>query len=513
MFPETVIASFTSTVAYDVVVNADMLKDASGGSGVIKAVAWSSQSSTSKFGGFYVEDFNGTSVTIPLQTNGIQPDIVLSYNNGAGISDPYQVLIVYCVGQRAYLDIYDLQDVGLSTFNIPTTPSFSTILSTVCDGFPHIDMFSDISSIPTGCMSCVAVEHFGIVWAANGTANLMGYFADVNTPTSSAIALGSDAFMPDIAGQKDYATGLYRAQIAYASATSLAGGAGSGAVTTTGGLMYMEWDVLSNTALTNTLLQAGQFYYPRIEAMGRYDNETMPLHVKYEIAVVKDKGTTNHEQVWGFNNVTGGSNLSAPQFPAATDYVMSPCVAVGITVQGTPAAHIGNGQYTVGMYPWSTTSLYARDIDAVNDTLISPSLWYEVNTDTVSYHWDLNKNMAVTNCSNSGDDIMTAWYNGADVVCKYSQPNTMAFRPAKGNITKAGTHSNINAQIAGDNLQISGNSVNASYIVRDMGGKLILRGSLPSDGVLSMQELAAGTYILSIKEANNAQYRTKFSKQ
>lgn len=141
MFPETVIASFTSTVAHDVVINADMLKDASGGSGVIKAVAWSSQSSTSKFGGFFVEDFNGTSVTIPLQTNGIQPDIVLSYNNGAGISNPYQALIVYCVGQRAILDIYDLQDVGLSTFNIPTTPSFSTILSTTCDGFPHIDMF------------------------------------------------------------------------------------------------------------------------------------------------------------------------------------------------------------------------------------------------------------------------------------------------------------------------------------------------------------------------------------
>ncbi len=341
----------------------------------------------------------------------------------------------------------------------------------------------------------------------------MGYFADVNTPGSLPTPMGTDAFMPDIAGQMDFASGNYRAQIAYASATSLAGGAGSGAVTTTGGLMYMEWDVLSSTALTNTLLQAGQFYYPRIEAIGRYDNETMPLHVKYEIAVVKDKGTTNHEQVWGFNNVTGGSNLSAPQFPATTDYVMSPCVAVGITVQSAPAAHIGNGQYTVGMYPWSTTSLYARDVDAVFGNLISPSSWYEVNTDTVGYHWDLNKNMAVTNCSNSGDDIMAAWYNGADVVCKYSQPNTMAFPPTKGNITKGGTKGNISAQVAGDNLQINGNSVNASYIVRDMSGKLILRGALPADGFLSMQELAAGTYMLSIKEANNAEYRTKFSKQ
>src|SRR5690606_20431175 len=73
----------------------------------------------------------------------------------------------------------------------------------------------------------------------------------------------------------------------------------------------------------------------------------------------------------------------------------------------------------------------SRAIDVYTGSL---STDYIVNMTSVFYPWDVNRIYAVSNCSNSGKDILTAMYNGTDIVYKVS-PNAMSYKNGPTNVS------------------------------------------------------------------------------
>lgn len=126
---------------------------------------------------------------------------------------------------------------------------------------------------------------------------------------------------------------------------------------------------------------------------------------------------------------------------------------------------------------------------------------YEVNNNPVDFYWDFNRNMAISNCSNYGNDILSAWYNGKDIVYKHSTPDVMSFRAAPNNITapeQVGTL--IAPNPANSFLKISGIQSGTKYLITDISGRTVLQGQLSTEQKIDTQSLPNGQYYIRILE-------------
>src|SRR5690606_33360665 len=122
---------------------------------------------------------------------------------------------------------------------------------------------------------------------------------------------------------------------------------------------------------------------------------------------------------WSYNDkVVGGTDISTSVLSWAN--IKSTAVAAGLGFNYGINAAIGNDQYTGGYYDWSNTiSNYARAIDKVTGVAIDPD-YYQINDQPMwgmpDYNLaDVSRGLALSNCSNSGDYILSAWYDGEDV--------------------------------------------------------------------------------------------------
>ncbi len=314
----------------DVVVNADMLEDPNGD---MVAVAWGHMTpwpwggTMSPTANFYVSDFSCNSVPGGMAGGfgyRYATDIVL-----ANAPDPvsgatgYQALTVYenynflTFTFEAWLDIWDINNVGTPGISL-TLRTPSILLSSNCNGFPHIDMWSDAANPVNGHPG---MHEFAVVWAEGTTGNLGGWFADVNAPSpiGMPLTIGSNAYMPDVAAFTDMNSGDKKIKIA------LGQGVGTPYSTAYGGRLFVTEYNVSNPALTptpitpGTLLDSRPVLAPKIEAMSQYI-PTAGL-AQWQIAATIHVGgiPAYVSQVYGYNSIvpaaTDMSSLLAPLYP------------------------------------------------------------------------------------------------------------------------------------------------------------------------------------------------------
>ncbi|MEO6834065.1 MAG: T9SS type A sorting domain-containing protein, partial [Chitinophagaceae bacterium] len=169
------------------------------------------------------------------------------------------------------------------------------------------------------------------------------------------------------------------------------------------------------------------------------------------------------------------------------------------------SSNIGNQQYTIGFYPWQHDSLYERNISVGTGTLINPAQCYQVNDNgpagDVNYNWDLDQSFAVTNASNTGKDILSAWCNGMFIEAKYSNPNVMAFRsiplgglPLHGKVGDVFLYPQPGTNI----LNVENGKTGTGYQVVDMNGKNVANGQLNESAQIDISSMSSGVYLLYI---------------
>jgi hypothetical protein len=118
-------------------------------------------------------------------------------------------------------------------------------------------------------------------------------------------------------------------------------------------------------------------------------------------------------------------------------------------------------------------------------------------------HWDASRSTAVTNCSNTGMNIMTAWYNGTNIVYKYSSSNLMQFRQAKPKGMPAAANAPRSAY---------GLAAGEEYSIQDMNGKLVRRGQADAAGEFKSGDLPSGVYLLRFTTNEGQTKAVKFTK-
>ncbi len=182
------------------------------------------------------------------------------------------------------------------------------------------------------------------------------------------------------------------------------------------------------------------------------------------------------------------------------------------------SGNIGNQQYTAGYFPWQNTTRYARNVDAIGGALIAPTDHYEINNsgNPCNVPSDVDRSMALSNCSNSGQDIFSVWFNGSDIVYKHSNPNVMAFR--HGQATAVGTVSGVKASGIYPNpavkeLRVSGRVEGGGYQISDVTGKRLMSGVLSNSGSIDVSTLSAGLYLIQVAGKGGVTESYKFTKE
>ena len=274
------------------------------------------------------------------------------------------------------------------------------------------------------------------------------------------------------------------------------------------------------SVITPWIIDPRSTYAPKIEAMSQYDRTSGAA--RWQIAV--SIATVAGKQVLGYNDLTvGGTDMSSllaglyPMPPWLSPYeAMGACVAAGI--HPSHSSNIGNQQYTVGFYPWQHDSIYARDVSAMTGALLTPVQCYQINSVSapLDYNWDLNQSLAISNCSNSGRDILSAWCDGANMVYKYSSPNVMAFKSGRTtsvNLAGGARSSGVPYPNPVKNLLFVSGSGQSDYTVTDIAGRVLLRGTCAAASPIDVSRLHPGIYLLRTSKHGNPLESVKFTKE
>lgn len=530
--------AFGATLVNDVVVNCDMLQADNQGN-TIKVIAYGRRDFTTNpaYGTaeahVYCEDWAGNSLIINLPADASRPDVVLADGGVADGNPIYKVVVVYQVNYNAYLDIWELDHAGTSSFSstsLLTRHLNNNYVDTFHNG-PHIDMWSDannlnpISGLPT-------MHQFAVVWSEDASAypysgghgpninadQLYALVGDVNTSPSiwwGPYLMGPDAYNPDVACLTDVNTGHQLMEIAYSQP-----GARKGAA-----LLQTEFDYTVNSTSSGpfsvTSVPPAQFLgangtmFPRIEAMSQYDNTTGMI--KWQVVASRGlfalpaPAVGNVWYVYGYNP-SYSANLSGTSAVLQYNDAKSPCVAAGISPSFS--TDLGNQQYTVSFHPWARSAFYNRSINPYSG--IEDSHWWEVNDSIANpnaYHWDASRSTAVSNCSNSGLNLLTAWYDGTNIVYKES-PNSMVFKqsPTVVPMPAKGSRVTVWPNPVADVLHISGPD-DTQYRLSDVMGKAIQQGKLNPGTTLHLGTLPDGIYLLTLIEANGMKTTQRITKQ
>ncbi len=535
----------------DLITNCDMLEDPSGD---LLAVAWSLENRRSGWPGtnmckFMVEDWMGNQVITDINSGGMsgatQMDIVLANApDDQGGAPGYQALVVFVVPTvvtpapppgtpmmgTAYLQIYDIQNAG--TASITCSLRTQKTLTGKCNGFPRIDMWSDANNLTNGFPT---MSEFAIVWAEGVNGALQAWFGRVNspgiapTPIPSLSSQYTNVLMPDVAcvTNTDRTTGVVSQQIelAYSDGVNdLTYHPNSGTK-----VIHTEYDLAGSGSVTagpTTLAtfsggSSSSVFDPRIEAMSQYEHTgSGQQDIKWQIAV------TDFTTVDGYNSLSSG-DLASPSAvtysgPFATalagaNGIQAPCVAAGVG-PSVNTTSIGNRQYTVGYYPWGTSWNYSRDISRVSGTLMS-TLPYVINDSSqhVNYHWDANQSLALSNCSNSGHNLLAAWGDTLSIVYKHSLSNGgTVWRQAQttGVIPISGNGSALYPNPAQSYICLSGKSAWLDYAISDVTGKSLQAGTTTGGARIDIVGLPAGLYVVRITgQADGTVATYKFTKQ
>lgn len=156
--------------------------------------------------------------------------------------------------------------------------------------------------------------------------------------------------------------------------------------------------------------------------------------------------------------------------------------------------------------------LLSRRFSAATGAL-DPQHW-DVPCGMVNYDWDAARSFALANCSNSGLNLLAAWFDGAAVRYKETA-NSMGFKPGKSLSAGGGSSSGIVTSFPNpvkSTLNLNGPVGSCAYKISDMTGRELQAGTSSAGGMIMVEQLPAGTYQLSIQECAGRSTTFRFSK-
>ncbi|MBS1616527.1 MAG: hypothetical protein JST06_10475, partial [Bacteroidetes bacterium] len=421
-FTETIVQGLTPqcppTHCENIAVNCDMREDA--GNGNLIGVSWSSDHSSNTNTWFQITDWAGGVQTLNIP-GAIDPDLAFASGKLPSGNNGTQVLLVYRIDGTAYLDIYDLNNIGfgltVTSALSATTPTPKAALHQLgrATSAPHIDAAYDPTFSPGNIRD---MHEYACVWENSGQILFKNMDIMVSTFPAPTVAVSGNAHFCDIAFYISAGSGGSDRYIAIPYQN-----------TATGNLELYELRMSTSTVTIRTLHTGVDAYAPRIAALDEWSRSVAPWEVAASVNT-SPGSTPAVRQVFGYNLLSTptptdmSSLLSTLYGPTPAYQAMGACVAAGIGLANGPAGNVGNNQYTLGFYSWQHDSNYARHISPATGNLLNLTQCYQVNDNSspVDYHWDLNVSMAVSNCSNTGRDILTAWYNGTTSSISLAHP-------------------------------------------------------------------------------------------
>jgi len=513
---ETPVAPLTVYPCFEPVINCDMLHR--GGDDVLKAITWDNGTRPSLSGitpscanaapgtnqaYVFIEDWVGNQLTFALQPHSKQPDIVLADDmQNPGVD--YFIGVVYVVGpnsftttspsytqfgQDVYFDVYRLTNAG--TAGIAVSLYHSTLLTlpnsidlVAHQGHPHIDMWSDAANLINGLPS---MHRYALSWAQTLSDTLVHYYYDdiVNIPPSvpPAFSLPRRATMSDLAC---HTTPDGDEIINFASSFNRPNS-----------LIYTSVNTSTGFISTPLLLDTNIAVFPRIEAM----SQSQPGLATWQVvAPIHNPFFNPNYQVFSYNDL----NVGAPEWLSDsnvlgmnTDYKAAAVAAgVGMSI----SVDVGNTQYTTGFYDWFTKqNIYSRAIDVNSGWTIDPN-FYQVNNNTLTnVTWDMPHNYAVSNCSNSGYGLLSAYTTDKStggVIYKYSG-NIFQYKPTVVNPMNSSLQWILYPNPATDQLQITGLNTPTNYTINSMIGTKLQSGN--TLGSIDIASLPSGIYSLILQ--------------
>lgn len=480
-------------------INCDMLECPLQGGVRLSAIVWSDGSGTQS--NLFV-DYTGNPVPVQLSLpwGAILPDVVIG-NVRDSKKGTHVIGVIYLdlTSYTTYYSWYYVNGVGG-----PLTVSFAgTIPLSGAFGpdakYPHIDGFADPKKTVGGLPG---IFEFAATWEEHTsfsgivTVGAIGPIENPGIVPTYQISTGTNYNeMPDVAAITDITNGNRTALFAYNHQ---------------GGLEYAEFDVASGM-VTSTTMYSTQSRWPRIEAMNLY-NPFNPSLTKYQIVAenwsnndIEGNNNNYYPSVWG----APLSNANALLFPSATGYY-SPAVAAGTGVG--PGGNIGNQVYSMGMLVNGTGHFYGRQIDINGGTFPGTpggNDYFEINQNPVS-GWSTP--LALTSSSNSGFDLLSAWFDGSQINRKFSG-NVFAFKNATNVSTVGKTEMfTLSPNPAQNMISIKGTG-KADYAIRDITGRLVGHGTLNGyETIVNISDFSKGMYLINIYENGNV-HTSKFVKE
>ncbi len=308
------------------------------------------------------------------------------------------------------------------------------------------------------------------------TGAIWGYFNEVNVapwtipvPSPSAPLPGYFGDNVDVAAYTDKVTGQQGVVLAYLNGTN--------------SLWYREYNVSTAGVFPPNLLQtATNIWMSRVEAMSLY---TAGTGAKWQIAALVN------------SNVKGYNDLNPTGFVVADawDYYL-PAVGCAVGKLSPAPNNVGNENYLIGFHAAASDN-FVRNVD-VSSGLIPNNDWYQVNSGFVNYA-AYTSMFAISSSSNSGNGILTAWFDGNDIIYKES-PNFIQFRTTGVNNTgRLAAAITTYPNPAREKLYVNGAGNTSSYTITSLSGATVSSGMYRENGI-DIRALPAGMYILQLRE-------------
>lgn len=520
--------------------------------------------------GLYVGVENGTTsynpLSIPLPYNGFpwsptqafDPDVVVG--NWSDVNGThYFVAAVYQDGiDDIYMDAYELD---FSTYpNITTNIIVVNKLLGSGGWHPHIDLCADPSGYVGGTYTPM-MHRFAVAWS--GTYEVWVASDDMATFNSGTTvipdpAIPNHGLWSDIACVTDPVNGKEMAYLIYND--------GWGPKTN----YITEWDLnmkVTGPTYTGVISIPYSFHHPRIDAATLYDyhdNDGGTLFYAVDFAEQSIYGASAY-RIWHATYGNYGSTCGTGQFTATFDdfnplsgYAMCvPCptpiwwenydpVVCGTGdflgggefpskenftygfygygthhVGGTPVSHddyfVGavDNHYCAG---WGSGIPPGQVVQEVNNTPLATSF----NSGTWNFQ---GCSMGVATCTNSGYDVLAAWYTGdpavygGEIRYKFGGTNYAFKLPASVTKIDAGTME-IYPNPAENFVVIKNNSKDftiSSVNVYDITGRIVFTqqaSDVQSASIrLDIGSLSPGSYVIIAEDSNNGTQRARFNKK
>lgn len=486
-------------------------------------------------------DFNGTpswaGITDIISTSGQyrNPDVAIIDKTNGTLGKDYRIIISVENTWTNEIELFEatITNVG-GTISYPGISPLRTIPNTHAAGKmcnPHIDAAGDpgirVSNLSYGLLY-YGSDDFVVCWEEH-SGFLPGIWASPYNYSTALTANNPVQVFSGYAQWSDVACRGHYTKTPPASATYTA------SISLVDSISRMIWVGYITADKTGTVYSSGggmpispgtpgrpDYGYPRIEA--RRVGDVTPGVVNWEVVADANTGLGFWE-IHTFNDVAGLTPLAV----SSTNNHYRPAVTgTGQANSATGVVNFGSEKFTVSYYSDDVTAFtnsspggdyVSNFVDMNGGGLFSPD-YYEVQNYSLNQFFTVGEPcIAVSTSSNTGDDLLTVYYDGyngtnGEIKYKFMNGNTINYKT--GSNTPANIVSSQDYKLAPNpakNVMEVYGVADGSYTITDMMGRIVKSGSMSNNiSQLDVSNLQTGNYILNITENKKTQH-LKFVKQ